>query len=59
VHFISFFAQHPARNEAGLDIPANGQPREKIWILKNKAAFRARPDNPFVADKQVTRIRNI
>ena len=57
--FISFFVQHTARNQAGLDIPANSQPRKQIWILKNKTALRARSDNFFVADKQLARIRNI
>src|SRR6266498_4141795 len=59
VHFISLFAQHTARSEAGLDIPANRQPWEQIWILKNETALRVRSDNLFVADKQLTRIRNI
>ena len=59
VHFIPFFAQHTARSETGLDIPANSQPWEQIWILKNETALGARSDNLFVADKQLTRIRNI
>ena len=59
VHFIPFFAQHSTRSEAGLNIAANGQPREQIWILENEAALRVRSDNVFVADKQLTRIRNI
>ena len=59
VHFISFFAQHSARNEAGLNIAANSQPWEQIWILKNETALRARSDNLFVADKQLARIRQI
>src|SRR6266550_6307141 len=28
VHFGSFFAQHTARNQASLDVAANGEPRE-------------------------------
>jgi hypothetical protein len=59
VHFISFFMQHTACNEPGLDITANSQPRKKIWILKDETAFRVRSDNFFVADKQIARIRNI
>jgi hypothetical protein len=58
-HFISFFAQNTARNEASFDITANSQPREQIWILKHETAFGARFDDFFVADKQLARIRNI
>lgn len=42
VHFISFFPQHPARNEAGLDIATNRKPGKQIWILKNETTFRTR-----------------
>jgi hypothetical protein len=59
VHFISFFAQDTPRGEAGLDIPADSQPREQIRILKNETALRVRFDNFFVADNQLPRIRNI
>ena len=51
VHFMAFLAQHAARDEAGLDVAPNRQPREQIRILKNETALRARPDNLFVADK--------
>src|SRR5512144_635637 len=59
IHFISFFAQHTARNEAGLDIPTNSQPREKVWILENETTLRARPDNYFVAYKHFPRVGKI
>ena len=59
VHFIPFFAQHTARSEAGLNIAANSQPWEQIWILKNETALRVRCDNFLVADEQLTRIGNI
>src|SRR4029077_15780184 len=36
VDFISFLVQHAARNETGLDVAANSQPRKQIWILKNE-----------------------
>jgi hypothetical protein len=42
VHFISFFAQHSARNEAGLDIATNRKPGKQIWVLKNETTFRTR-----------------
>src|SRR5215217_1157445 len=59
VHFIPFFAQHATRNEAGLNVSANSQPWEQIWILKNETALSVRSYNLFVADNQLTRIRNI
>ncbi len=59
VHFISFFVQHAAGNEANLDVATNSQPRKQIWILKNKTALRARSENFLVIDKQFTRIRRI
>ena len=40
--FVSSFAQHPAGNEAGLDIAANSEPRKEIRILENETAFRTR-----------------
>lgn len=59
VHFISFFMQYSARNQADFNVAANRQPRKQIWILKNEAALRTRSDNFFVADKQLARIGNI
>ena len=59
IHFISSFAQHTARNEASLDITANGEPRKQIRILENETPLRVRPNNFFVADKQFARIRDI
>src|SRR5712691_4304154 len=59
VHFGSFFAQHTARNQANLDVAANGEPRKQIRILKNKTTFRARSDDSFFADEQLAGIRKI
>ena len=59
VHFIPFFAQHATRSEASLNVAANSQPWEQIRILKNETALRVRSDNFFLADDQLTRIRNI
>ncbi len=41
VDFIALFMQYAARDQSGLNIAANGQPREKVRILKNEAALRA------------------
>ena len=59
IHFISFFVRHAAGNETSLDVATNSQPREEIWILKNKTALRARSENFLVIDKQFARIRRI
>src|SRR5438874_5823969 len=58
-HFISFFAQHAARNEASLNVATHGEPREQIWILKHKTTLSARPENCFVADEQFAGIGQI
>src|SRR5437764_8402243 len=42
VHFVAIFVQHAARDEARLDVAANGKPREKIWVLEDDAALRVR-----------------
>ena len=59
IHFISSFAQHTARNQASLDVAANGEPRKQIRILKNKTTFRARSDDSFFADEHLAGIRKI
>jgi hypothetical protein len=59
VHFIAFFSQYTASNQAGFDIPANRQPRKQVRVLENKTAFCAGSDNLFIADKKVSRIWNI
>ena len=59
VHFSPFFLQHSARNETGLDVAANGQPRKKIWILKNKTPLGFRSEDLFFAHKQFAGIGKI
>src|SRR5882724_4258286 len=56
VHFISFFAQNSARNQAGLDIAPNRKPGKQIWILKNEATFRARLVDWVRANQKFARV---
>ena len=39
VHFLVLFTQNPTRDESGLDVAADGEPRKEIRILKNQTAF--------------------
>ena len=39
---MALLVQHAARDEAGLDVAAHGEPREKIRILEDEAALGAR-----------------
>ena len=59
VHFVAFLVQHSARDEAGLDVAADGQPREKVRVLKNEAALRARAGDPFRPIQQFAGLRNV
>ena len=59
VDFVSFFAQHSARNEAGLDIVAHGEPWKKIRILKNETTLGARAEDFFFVHNQLAGIRKI
>src|SRR5205814_2620176 len=47
VHFVAIFMQHAARDEARLDVAANGKPREKIWVLEDEAALGVRAGDWF------------
>ena len=57
--FITPFAQYSARDQSGLNITTNGQPGEKIWILKNEAALRARLSDRLRTDQELTGIGRI
>ena len=59
VDFVSFFAQHSARDETGLDVAANSQPRKQIWILKNETTFRARLVDWVRANQKFARVGRI
>ncbi len=51
VHLISFLAQHSTRDETGLDVAADGEPREEVRVLKDETAFRAWFANSFRTDQ--------
>ncbi len=59
VDFVSFFAQHSARNEAGLDVVAHREPWKKIRILKNETTLGARAEDFFFVHNQLAGIRKI
>ena len=40
-HLMAFLAEQPASDKASLDVAADGEPREKIWVLKDETSFRA------------------
>src|SRR5512132_749106 len=37
IDLTAFLFQHTARDEAGFNVASHGEPRKKIWILKNEA----------------------
>ena len=39
VDLMTFFVKHAARDQTGLDVAPDGQPREKIRVLKDQAAL--------------------
>src|SRR3954468_8813059 len=49
VHLIAFEVQQPARDQAGLNIPANREPWKKVRVLKHKAALRVWAGDAFIA----------
>ena len=55
IHFVTLFVKHAARDQSGLDVPADGEPGKKIRVLKNQAAFGARTGDRIVADPEVRR----
>ena len=57
VHLAALFVEHAAGDEAGLDIAAHGEPREKIRVLENEAALGARRGDGFGADPQLPGVR--
>src|SRR6266404_7982680 len=59
VHLLVLFTQNAARDEPGLDVTANGEPRKEIRILKNQAAFRAWLSDRVRADQKFSRVGRI
>ena len=52
INFVAFVVKDTLRDQTGLDVATNGQPREQIGILKNETAFGARSGDPCRADQQ-------
>jgi hypothetical protein len=52
-HFMALLLQNAARHEAGFDVAADGEPREKVGVLKDEAALRARIHDPLRANPKL------
>src|SRR5207248_7957631 len=59
VNLVAIFVEHAPRDEAGLNISANSQPREKIWVLEDKAALGVRTSNWFRANQEFAGVGRI
>src|SRR6185503_19399797 len=57
--FVAFLAQHPARDEAGLDVMSNVEPWEQAGILEDQSPFSAGCGNRFGAHPKLTRVRRV
>src|SRR5256885_5530631 len=53
IHFMPLDMQHSARNQAGFNIAANGQPREKVWVLKDEPALGIGTGDGFITDPEL------
>ncbi len=51
-YFAPFCVQYAARNQASLNVPADGEPRKKIWVLKNQSVFRTGTFDRLIADQK-------
>ena len=51
--------ENAPRDEAGLDVAANSQPRKKIWILEDEAALSVRADDWFRTNQQCAGVGGI
>jgi hypothetical protein len=39
IYLVAFLVKEATGNKADLNIPANGEPWKKVWILENQTAF--------------------
>ena len=58
-HLMPLTVQDAARDETGLDVATNSEPRKKIRILKDKTAFRVGTGDWLRADQELAGVRNI
>ena len=47
IDLLAILMENAPRDEAGLDVAANSQPRKKIWILEDEAALGVRAGDWF------------
>jgi len=59
IDFMTFVLEQAARNQTGLNVAANRQPRKKIWVLKNQSSLGTGPGNWFGPDIKFTGIGQI
>ena len=57
VHLVPMLGEHAARDQSGFDVAANGEPREKVGILKHQSALGARSGDRLIAEPKFPRGR--
>src|SRR5204862_5821295 len=55
LHVITLLPEQAARYEGALDVPPNGQPGKKTWVLKYQPPFGIWTGNRFRADPEFAR----
>ncbi len=56
---MPLFGQHAARNETGLNIVPDREPREEVRVLEDETAFRAWACDRFGADQELAGVGKI
>ena len=59
IHFMAFALQQTTRDQTGLNVPPNGQPRKKVRVLKYQATLGTGTDNFFGADPELAAVGQI
>ena len=58
IHLVPLLLQDTARDQTRLNVPPDGQPREKIRVLENESALCARRGDGFAAHPKLASIRD-
>ena len=59
IDLVAILMENAPRDETGLDVAANSQPREKIWVLENEAPLSVRTSNWFRANQEFAGVGRI
>src|SRR3989442_5535147 len=59
VHLLTLTVVQTAGDEAGLEVAANGEPGEKVWVLKHQTALGAGASDGLSADPELTRVGRV